>query len=58
MPVQFSQLPESVMNLKTPRRLNPDDTIVLGCGCFRTLATAEVPNITWFSRALVRVGLR
>jgi len=58
LPVQFSQLPEPVMNLKTPRRLNPDDTVVLGYGGFYSLESTEVPMITWFCRSLVRVGLR
>lgn len=58
LPIQFSQLPEPVMNLKTPRRLNPDDTVVLGMGGFYGVETTEIPCVTWFARSLVRVGLR
>lgn len=58
LPVQFSQLPEPVMNLKTPRAMKPDDTIRLVMGGYYTPFGAEVPLVTWFCRSLVRIGLR
>jgi len=58
LPVQFSQLPEPVMNLKTPRRLLGDDSIRLAVGGGVIPDTTEVYSITWFSRSLVRTGLR
>lgn len=58
MPVQFSQLPEPVMNLKTPRLLRGDDSVRLCCGANRNQVDVEVPTIVWFVRALVRTGLR
>lgn len=56
--VQFSQLPEPVMNLKTPRRLLGDDSVRLVIGGGPTPLTTEVYSITWFCRSLVRTGLR
>jgi len=58
LPVQFSQLPEPVMNLKTPRLLRGDDSVALVVGGGMLQVTTEVAMITWFSRALVRTGLR
>jgi len=56
--VQFSQLPEPVMNLKSPRRLNGDDQIRVNVGGAYTTQGTSAPAIVWFSRALVRTGLR
>jgi len=58
LPVQFSQLPEPVMNLKTPRKLLGDDSVRLCCGGTWTQQDSETPVLQWFSRALVRTGLR
>lgn len=58
LPVQFSQLPEPVMNLKTPRVLKGDDTVRVGCGGAFHQVTTETYVVTWFVRALVRIGLR
>jgi len=58
LPVQFSQLPEPVLNLKTPRALKADDSIRLWVGGGETPSTTEQPAITWFCRSLVRIGLR
>jgi len=58
VPVQFSQLPEPVMNLKTPRRLLGDDSIRLCIGGGIIPLTTEIYSITWFCRSLVRTGLR
>jgi len=57
LPVQFSQLPEPVMNLKTPRRLLGDDAIRL-CVGGRVAVDLSTPSVTWFARTLVRTGLR
>jgi len=57
MPVQFSQLPEPVMNLKTPRVLKADDSIRLAVGG-RVFLDVSQPAVVWFCRALVRTGLR
>jgi len=58
LPVQFSQLPEPVLNLKTPRVLKGDDSVRLCVGCNRTSLGAEVVAVMWFCRSLVRTGLR
>jgi len=57
LPVQFSQLPEPVMNLKTPRRLDGQDSIRLGIGGVAA-PVAGTYTATWFCRSLVRTGLR
>lgn len=56
--VQFSQLPDPVMNLKTPRVLKGDDSIHLAVGGNWTQQQSETPVVHWFCRSLVRVGLR
>jgi len=58
LPVQFSQLPEPIMNMKTPRTLNPDDSIRLWIGGLYAPNASESVGITWFCRSLVRIGLR
>lgn len=58
LPVQFSQLPEPVMNLKTPRLLRGDDSVRLCVGGGLVPALTEQPLVTWFCRSLVRIGLR
>lgn len=58
LPVQFSQLPEPVLNLKTPRHLKGDDSIRLCVGGGLQPVGIEAPVVTWFCRALVRTGLR
>lgn len=57
-PVQFSQLPDPIMNLKTPRVLKGDDSVRLCIGGGYNPAAAELPVIRWFCRSLVRTGLR
>jgi len=57
LPVQFSQLPEPVMNLKTPRLLRGDDSIRLCVGGGLQM-DLEQPVVKWFCRSLVRTGLR
>jgi len=57
LPVQFSQLPEPVMNLKTPRLLRGDDSIRL-CVGGRVNLELSTPSVNWFCRSLVRLGLR
>jgi len=57
LPVQFSQLPEPILNLKTPRALRGDDSIRLNVGG-RIAVVDETPVVTWFCRSLVRIGLR
>lgn len=57
LPVQFSQLPEPVLNLKTPRLLRGDDSVRLNVGGNFT-PVAETAMVAWFSRSLVRIGLR
>lgn len=57
LPVQFSQLPEPVMNMKTPRHLRGDDSVRLNVGGFVVL-DLSTPYVVWFCRALVRLGLR
>jgi len=56
--IQFSQLPEPVMNLKTPRRLMGDDSLRLCVGGGPIPDTTEVYATRWFCRSLVRTGLR
>lgn len=58
LPVQFSQLPEPVMNMKAPRTLRPDDSIRLWIGGNYAPNSSETCGITWFCRSLVRIGLR
>lgn len=58
LPVQFSQLPEPVMNMKTPRRLTGQDSIRLCVGGAWAQATNEAPGVIWFARSLVRIGLK
>jgi len=58
MPVQFSQLPDPIINLKAPRLLRGDDSIRLSVGGALTIATTEAPTVVWFARSLVRTGLR
>lgn len=59
LPVQYSQLPDPVMNLKTPRRLDGQDSVRLGVGGgFSSLTNLGTYSITWFCRSLVRTGLR
>jgi len=55
--VQYSQLPDPVMNLRTPRLLQGDDCIVIWAGGRYTSATMT-PVLEWYCRALVRTGLR
>lgn len=57
LPVQFSQLPEPVMNLKAPRLLRGDDSVRLCVGGNVFMDIAQ-PHIWWFCRSLVRTGLR
>jgi len=57
LPVQFSQLPEPVMNLKRPRRLTGEDSVRLYIGG-RYTYTSDSPLVIWFCRFLVRVGLK
>lgn len=57
LPVQFSQLPEPVMNLKRPRRLTGQDSVRLWCGG-RYNYVDDVPIVVWFCRSLVRLGLK
>lgn len=57
-PVQYSQLPDPVMNIKCRRRLNGDDVVRLGVGGFFPVATTEVHTVSWFARSLVRIGLK
>jgi hypothetical protein len=56
--VQFSQLPEPIMNLKTPRHLRGDDSVRLCVGGNFSQVASEVYAIMWFARSLVRLGLR
>jgi len=58
LPVQFSQLPEPVINLRVPRRLNPDDSIRLCVGGGFVQSETEAFVLTWFCRSLVRTGIR
>lgn len=58
MPVQYTQLPEPVMNFRARRTLRPDDTIALGVGGLFAAQQGEVYYINWFCRSLVKVGLR
>jgi len=58
LPVQFSQLPEPAMNLKTPRVLKGDDVVCLSCGGNFNPSDATAPQVVWFCRSLVRTGLR
>lgn len=57
LPVQFSQLPEPVVNLKTPRRLDGSDSVSMWVGGGVALKAAEANFVNWFARSLVRVGL-
>lgn len=57
MPVQFSQLPDPVMNLKTPRLLRGDDSVRLCVGGRIFMDVGEY-GLYWFARSLVRIGLR
>lgn len=58
MPVQYSQLPDPVVNLKCPRLLRGDDSIRLWIGGQYVHVGTEVVLVRWFCRSLVRVGLR
>lgn len=58
LPVQFSTLPEPVLNIKTPRRLTGMDSIRLAVGGGWTQQGTEVPVVDWFCRSLVRIGIR
>jgi len=58
LPVQFSQLPEPVMNLKTPRKLKGDTSVRLCVGGGYTPSVNQLATVSWFCRSLVRIGLR
>jgi len=58
LPVQFSQLPEPVFNLKTPRHLKGDDSVRLCVGGGLQPVGIEVSSVRWFCRSLIRTGLR
>lgn len=58
LPVQFSQLPEPVMNMKTPRLLQGDDSVRLCVGGDFVYGPDTTYLIKYFVRALVRTGLR
>lgn len=53
--VQYSQLPEPVINLKRPRKLEPDDTVRLAIGGQFSQVASEHPVVYWFTRILVRI---
>jgi len=58
LPVQFTQVPDPVVNLRTPRVLKGDDSIRLCVGGGFVQQETEVHSVHWFARSLVRTGLR
>lgn len=57
-PVQYSQLPQPVMNVQCRRRLMGDDVVRFGCGGYYAEAIDETHYVGWFARCLVRIGLK
>lgn len=58
LPVQFSQLPQPVMNLKCRRRLNADDAVWFCTGGVCPDVAIASWNVRWYARSLVRIGLK
>jgi len=56
-PVQFSQLPDPVVQCRTRRRLTPGTSVRLYLGGNFSVDTTEVHTVTWFARSLVRIGV-
>lgn len=58
LPLQFSQLPEPVANLKRRRRLQGDDAVWFCTGGSNPDIPGATWYVVWFARSLVRVGLK
>lgn len=58
--VQFSQLPDPMVNLRCKRNLTGDEAIGLAVGGAWDMSYSDnsAPYVTWFCRSLVKIGLR
>lgn len=57
-PLQFSQLPDPVINFRNPRKLKGDDSLVVWVGGGPAAVGGEVRYVKWYARSLVRTGLK
>lgn len=54
LPVQYSQLPDPVVNFRTARRLRPDSSVILAIGGVNRILVAETYMVRYYARFFVK----